>query len=104
MAEEEECCNGSARCRQRRDCLVRVAGTVLALLGQHRLDRHGDCEYCSTGQPEAIRCTVLHTSDLLLGERTEVAWWLALGLTRRRRTLQQIRAWLAHTRAAAPST
>jgi hypothetical protein len=90
--------------------IVRLLATVLMLLRQHRINKHGQCRFCGWTWRfwrRRRRCTVYVALDYAMRQSLDVVWWKVFVELGREVSLEDVRRWNGERRekdAASRST
>ncbi|MCA1672694.1 MAG: hypothetical protein LC799_10990 [Actinobacteria bacterium] len=81
--------------------MVRLLAVAVMLLRQHEVNKRGQCQFCGWTRwrwrlwRRRRRCTVHQALDLALGQSLDVVWWRVFESAGQKRSLAEVRAWVA---------
>lgn len=89
---------------------VRLLAMTVTLLRQHQVNKRGQCQYCGWTRwtwpfwHRPRRCTVHQALDFGMGQSLDVVWWRVFESVGQRRSLAEVRAWVAERAADSAAT
>lgn len=81
---------------------VRLLTFAVILLGQHRVNERGKCQFCSWPRwwwqlyYRRPQCMVCRTLAFALGQGLDVVWWQLLTSLDKKGSLVDVREWMTH--------
>ena len=83
-----------------------LAGTAM-LIQQHRVNEHGQCKFCDWTRGRfwrrRPRCTVYRAACFAMDQGLDVVWWQLLTSVGKKRSLMQVRQWVAERDTSHPA-